>query len=185
MSELLCLEYACTDAEREEAQELHLRKHVGGGSKWRTRVVLLFLLIGMLLGAWFRFREIPEAYRALLIAGVAVGSYVVVILRRKWHKADPVPSKFEISEAGITIIDAGSRFTVQWSAFGEWAESANLFVLMDRPKHTLFIIPKRAFPEEKWLDWFRQIVGTKLGQSGRAWTELPSPSSSKGSDRIP
>src|SRR5258708_689260 len=41
MSEILRLEYECTDAERREAQSLSLRQQLGGGSKWLTMLVLL------------------------------------------------------------------------------------------------------------------------------------------------
>jgi hypothetical protein len=51
MSPILRLEYACTNAEMEQAQTVHLRKQLGRGSKWRTRLVFLVLLVGMLLGA--------------------------------------------------------------------------------------------------------------------------------------
>jgi hypothetical protein len=47
-------EYVCTDAEMKQAQSLHLRKQVGGGSKWRTTIVLLVVLGGMLLSFYLR-----------------------------------------------------------------------------------------------------------------------------------
>ena len=49
MSQTLRLEYACTPAELQPAQSLNLRMQIGGGSKWRTTLLLLLALGGMLL----------------------------------------------------------------------------------------------------------------------------------------
>jgi hypothetical protein len=68
MPKTLHLEYACTKAEMEQAQSLVLRKRLGGGSKWRTYLILFLMLAGALVGGYFRFREIPDVYRVLILA---------------------------------------------------------------------------------------------------------------------
>jgi hypothetical protein len=142
----------------EQGRTLNLRKQIGGGSERRTRLVLLLALAGMLLGAWFRFREIPEAYRALLIGAVVGGSYLFVVYRRKRRKAAALPTtKLEISEEAFSVLGPhSSRVAIPWSAFSECVESHDLFVLVDRPKSSFFVVPKRAFPSESWLTWFRE-----------------------------
>jgi hypothetical protein len=44
MAQTLQLEYACTKAETDQAQSLAMRKQLGGGSKWRTWLVLFLML---------------------------------------------------------------------------------------------------------------------------------------------
>jgi hypothetical protein len=44
---------------------------------------------------------------------------------------------------------------MQWSGFRQCLESPNLFVLVDRSKTVLFMVPKRAFPDEPAQNWFR------------------------------
>jgi hypothetical protein len=53
-----------------------------------------------------------------------------------------------------------------WSAFSECLESQDLFVLVDRPKKVLFVVPRRAFPDESSQTWFRDQIN--FGLSGRS-----------------
>jgi YcxB-like protein len=156
MSQILRLEYACTNAEMEQAQSLVLQKQLGGGSKWRARLVLLVLLVGTLLGFYFRFPEIPATYRALIIVAVLACSVLYVFYKRMFRKTDPAPIKVEISEMNFSILAPASKVTVPWSAFSQCLESPDLFVLLDRPKRTLVVVPKRAFPNESSQTWFRE-----------------------------
>ncbi len=159
MAHTLRLEYTCTDADMEQARALVLRNRLGGGSKWRTYFVLLVVGVGMLLGAWFRFREIPETYRALLLAAVAAGSVLFVFLQQKFRKSTREPTTLEISDADLTFHHADSKGVIPWASFGECLESPNLFVLLDRPKKTMYVVPKRAFPDEHAQSWFRDLAG--------------------------
>src|SRR6516162_5570396 len=102
MAPTLRLEYACTSAEMNQAQTLALRKQLGGGSKWRTRVILWLMLVGMLLGGWIRFREIPEGYRVLLLAGCVAFGVVFMLVQKKRRKTSPLTSQLEISEEQVT-----------------------------------------------------------------------------------
>ncbi len=56
----------------------------------------------------------------------------------------------------LTILEQGSTVTMPWTAFSECLESRDLFVLVDRSKAALLTIPKRVFPSETWLNWFRE-----------------------------
>jgi hypothetical protein len=161
-----------------QGQELSLNKHLGGGSKWRARLILLLVLLGMLLGTWFRFREIPEGYRALILAALIGCSYLFVVFKRKWSKADRRPTKLDIVETGLTILGPSSLVTLPWSAFRECLESADLFVLVDRPMQTLFVIPKRAFPSETWQTWFREQANNGARLPTPIGNEPPSPTPS-------
>ncbi len=68
----------------------------------------------------------------------------------------------EISGNDITVSGPATKVTMPWSAFGECQESPELFVLADRPKRMLLVIPKRAFPNETSQTWFRDAANTHM-----------------------
>jgi len=183
MPPILRLEYACTEAETAEARSLNLRKQFGG-SKWRTNFALCALLVAMLVGAWFRFREIPEGYRALILAAIVGGSVLFVFWKRRIRKTVPQTIKLEISETDFTILGADSRVVLPWSAFSECLESPDLFVLSDRSKRMLIVVPKRAFPSEDWQTWFRQQGTNATRPTTPFCSELPVPPASTSADRV-
>lgn len=156
MSPTLRLEYACTPAEIEQAKSLGVRKQLAGGSKWLTTVVLVASFVGVLLGGWFRFRELPEERRAILLAAIVGGSVLFVFFMRRLRKTLPITTRIEVSETELAILNGDTRLVTPWSAFGDCLESAELFVLQDRPRQMLVVIPKRAFPSESWQTWFRE-----------------------------
>jgi hypothetical protein len=69
MDETLRLEYVCTSAEIEEAQNLVLRERIGGGSQWLTLCLLLVMLAAIL---FFLYERIPPLYRPYVF-GLARG----------------------------------------------------------------------------------------------------------------
>lgn len=177
----LRLEYTCTPAEMDQAQSLFVREQVAGGSKWRTNLVLLVSLAGMLLAAWFRFRQIPEAKRSLLLAAIVAGSVLFVALRKRLRKSASATNQVEISETDFTVLNGDSKVVMPWSAFGDCLESSELFVLTDRPKRTLFVVPKRAFSSEDWQTWFRQLAVNAPSIPAATERREPASSSATGS----
>jgi hypothetical protein len=99
---------------------------------------------------------LPETYRALLIAGAFGLGFLFVYCRKLLRKGGQRPTRLEISESSFTILGPSSKISLQWSAFSECLESDDLFVLLDKPKTTLFVIPKRVFPDEDSRAWFRE-----------------------------
>jgi hypothetical protein len=184
MSQILRLEYACTNAEMDQAQSLVLRKQLGGGSKWRTRLVLILLSVGVLLGGYFRFREIPPTYRVLILATAIAGSVLLVFFQRRLRKTVRDTTKLEISETELAVLGSASRVTMPWSAFSQCLESTDLFVLLDRPKKTLVVIPKRAFPDESSQTWFREQVDSGLSVTPGQIYEPPVMGPSAQTDRV-
>jgi hypothetical protein len=184
MSQILRLEYACTNAEMEQAQSLALRKRLGGGSKWRTYLILFIMLAGALVGGYFHLRAIPGADRVLILAAAVVISVVVVFVQRKFRNTERATTKLEISETDLAVVRPTSKVAMRWSAFCQLLESTDLFVLIDRPKKILLVIPKRAFPDESSQTWFRQQVHTGLTAPPPQFNELPVMGSSAQADRI-
>jgi len=169
--EILRLEYGCARAELEEAQSLSLRKQLGGGSKWRTWLMLLILLVGVLLAFYWQIvRTISPAYRPYVVGGLIVLITGMMVWQRRARKHTPQTTRIEISDAEFVILGPESRVAMPWSAFGDCLESPNLFALVDRPKGFLFVVPKRAFPDESAQDWFRS-----LARSRRTRVDQPTP----------
>jgi hypothetical protein len=172
--ETLHLEFVCTDAEKKKAQSLLLRRQVGGGSKVLTTVVLLLLLAGMLLGFYFRVqREVAPAYRPYVYAVVFGVSLLVWLWRRRSRASAPAETRLEVSEDGLSVHGPGAAVRMPWSAFSSLLESPDLFVLVDRPKTTLLVIPKRAFSSESWQDWFHTVATNRLSLADWSPAEAP------------
>jgi hypothetical protein len=183
----LRLEYACTKKEMEEAQSLNLRKQVGRGSKWLTWLVLLLLAGGLGALLWFRVRhEISGRYQPYFwLAVLAVWLFFVYQQKRSTGRSK-LQNRVEVTPSELKLDLGGTKLTLPWSSFSDCLESPNLFVLVDRPKSFLVVLPKRAFPSESWQTWFRERAGTirneralELGES--AWENIergPNPGAS-------
>jgi hypothetical protein len=184
MPPVLRLEYTCTEAERIQAKNLSIRQQLGGGSKLRTWLVLLLMVMGVLVAAWFQLRAIPEIYRALAIVAFFGCVFLIAAGKQRWRKSVPAPTALEISEAGVTIPGTDSAVRLLWSGFSRCLESDELFVLVDRTKTTLLILPKRAFLDEKSQTWFREQAANIASTAAPALTELPGAPASAPTDRI-
>lgn len=182
----LRLEFLCTEAEMKEARELQLHKQVGGGSKWRTTAVLLLILVGMLLGGYFRLRrEVAPAHQPYAIAGfVVLCTFIYLVRKRLFKRGGPVPMELEVAGAGLTILASGSKVTMPWTSFSECLESPDLFVLVDRPRTAVLTIPKRAFASESWQSWFREQTDNLSRLPERAPMELPIPHAAIPADSV-
>src|ERR1051326_281859 len=166
MTKSLCLEYACTHAEMQEAQELNLRKQIGGGSKWRTRLILLGTLGSLLLLLYYRVRtEVSPAYRQYIYLAVPVFCLGFLIWKRRSRKLSTTTTRIEVNETGLAILGGDSNVRLPWSAVLDCLESPTLFVLVDRPETTLLVIPKRVFPDEERRSWFRVLANNRSSPS--------------------
>lgn len=181
----LALEYACTAAERREAEQLNLHRQLGRGSKWRTYLILLVMLGGMLLALYFHIvRDVSSARRPYVFAALLVLGFAIVFWRRRPRGDRPVPTRLEISENEVAIHSSESKVSTPWSAFSQVLESPNLFVLLDRPKGILWILPKRAFPDETSQSWFRDLSGNRCGRAAAPPTEAPRAAPAASPDKI-
>src|SRR6266480_1125856 len=156
MAQTLRLEYVCTKAETDQAQSLAMRKQLGGGSKWRMWAVLLLMLGGLLLAFYFQvIREMPQPYRYYVIPAILAFSTGFVLWKRKSRGSEPNTTTVEVSSTDFSIVGPDSKVSMPWPAFSDCLESPELFVLVDRAKTMLYVVPKRAFPSESWQAWFR------------------------------
>ena len=126
----------------------------------------------------------PRTLSRLLLATIIGGSVLFVYWKRIFRKTVPRTIQLEISENDFTTLAAGSGVVLPWSAFSECLESPDLFVLLDRPKRSLIVVPKRAFPSESWQAWFRDHATLAPGLMTPERTELPVPVSSTSTDQL-
>jgi membrane protein YdbS with pleckstrin-like domain len=174
------LEYALTAAERSEAKSLIERHRLGGGSKWLAAMVKLLIVVGALLGFWFRIQaEFPKSVQPYVI-GAIVALVVTVpavsrLRRKRIESAETV--KVDLLASGMRFLDDRSQALILWTALSpRQIESDAFFIVSDRTKVLNYIFPKRAFPSAESMDWFRTI---SLGQVE------PAPGGADTTERVP
>jgi uncharacterized membrane protein len=169
VAQKLQLEYTVTAAEMDEAQSLGLRKQIGGGSKWRTWVILLALLTGLLVGFYYQIRhDVPAAYQPYVFAAIFIFAFAFVLWKRRGRGRHTVPNRVEISEEEVRLAVGDVKIAWPWAALSDCVESPALFVLIDRPKAVLMVLPKRVFPSESWQTWFRNLANNRPKPSEQA-----------------
>lgn len=163
MTTKLHLEYSCTPAEMQEAESLSIRKQLGGGSKWRTWLVLSIMMTVALAGLYFAVVvEVPVRFRPYFIAGVVIlFLYFFIRQRVSRRRQAEKKGKLEVTEKDVTIINGDSRVSIAWQGFKDCFESSNVFVLLDQPGTLLIVVPKRIFPDESARDWFRSLANRR------------------------
>ena len=121
-----------------------------------------FIVLGIVV-FYFRIKQEIAPQDRLWFAAAIVVVYSVFLLssrvtRRKTNRL----VRLEISESGVAFSVDGGRTEMEWTAFSECIESPNLFVLVDRPKVILNVVPKRAFRDEAAQNWFRGQASQSL-----------------------
>lgn len=157
----------------EEAQNLFIRKQLGRGSKWLTRVILLLILSTMLVALYFKLGQIFPARELPLIYTVVLAGCVGFVFWKRLNRKRRGVAQIEVSENGLTFLGADSRTDVQWSAFGDLLESPMVFALSNRQKGLVFAFPKRAFPDEASQDWFRALAKARPASDNKVQAETP------------
>lgn len=185
MPQVLRLEYACTAAEKREAEELNIRHRIARGSKWKTNVILGAALVGALFLMYLRVaHDALVARRPYVFGGLVLLILVVIVWRQRPRRNPSGVTNLEISDTELRIHSSGGNVSMPWSCFSKCLESPNLFVLVDRPKVLLLVLPKRVFPDEKWQSWFRHQADNRTGTNEALVAEAPSLTQIAPADRI-
>lgn len=166
MDTTLHLQFTCTPEELDEASRLATEFSGSASAKWRSRFLLLAIYGLMLYGLDLDFRRSFEpSTRIGLLAGVAA-LFVSLpwILRRLKRRGPSSPTRLGMSATGVTIEKDGARISALWSVFERPIETPLLFLLVDRSRETLVVIPKRALPDAQAAVWLR-AVGKEPGGS--------------------
>jgi len=155
----LQLEYTITTADQKAAEALQSHHSMGGGPKWRSQLFLwLFLGVTITL-LYLRFRmEVKPADRGWFVA-VVVGALIFVSWYNRYCRQREIsPTRLTVSERELVLESGGGRVVLPWLGLGKLLEDPALFLLMDRPKRLVYLIPKRAFPDAAAQDWFRDLA---------------------------
>jgi hypothetical protein len=174
---VLRLEYACTPAERKEAESFVLAQTLGRGSKRRANARLLAILIAIIcLFVFLMVMALPKQLSPYMLAAWVGLTAVVIVLRRRARRkleASP-PVAVELSTQGVRIDDksARSQLMMPWDSFRSRFESELVFVFQHRTSGLSFLIPKRTLPSPESIEWLREI---NIGVATRDDAESPLP----------
>ncbi len=148
------LEYICSDAELGEAKSLGLRHELRKGKK-----SLLFLgcLIALMVTAVVLKiqHQVPAHLRPYTYTGAVLITIAVFFFNRDAGKKRLVTT-IDIDDAGLRIQGADTHIAIPWTAVSECQESAHVFGVFLRTERVQFVLPKRAFPNQTAIEWFRQ-----------------------------
>lgn len=162
----LQIEYACTQSEYQAAILLQSSDQSNRPTKRRFFVFRIALMVGFLALVYLRIKDnVPNKYLPWYLVGFGAFIYILVFLIRDKPKGDERTVRLEISKEEIVSSTDMNRVTMFWSSFERLIESAELFVLVDRHRTTLHVIPKRAFPDTEAQDWFRSIATNAINET--------------------
>ncbi len=140
------IRFVCTDDENEAAGRVILRQT-------RRRRWSEWILIAVMLIAFFYLK--PAEDRRAMGVSFSLAGFLYLSWRYWPRRKKDEPQGAEISENGITVTTVSSACHLPYSSFERYLESLELFVLLRPHGGVPVVIPKRAFPNEKWLSWFR------------------------------
>lgn len=151
-------------------------------AKWksvRKGIFLAFCLIGLLLLALTFIAVISDkqkAFRSVLtLLGIPLITFTGLFylvncqmkLRAKKQLGDNPslqgPVEVELNEEGLSWTGTDHRGQSTWSAFVNFLESDNLFVIFYSPQLAR-ILPKRGFASEADVSAMREILASQIGR---------------------
>lgn len=139
-----------------EAKALMRYQQYGGGRKWLANLVVSLALLLMAADVCIRFRKDIAADERISVIALSVVMFVaLLIFKRLTRRKEGGLAQLQLSEQGLVLGDGDSRTEVLWSGFSRILESPNLFVLVNRTKSGVYVLPKRAFPDGRSQEWFR------------------------------
>ena len=159
------LVFRCNAAEWAEAKAVLRQYQLGGGSKLLSWVMFVLLCAAGIAIIWWRTKQlVPAPFQFYLPAATAV-LVVCFLVYDRWKKVLGPLTCVELSARGVRVFNDDSETMIPWSGISRRVESAQLFLLWNRRKSLVCIIPKRALPPEVYdVEWLRQIeVGPRNG----------------------
>lgn len=175
MSQVLHLEYACTDVEYEEAEKLTRPSRLG-----QICWVLLAAAIVIVKDTQDHALNKGPLLWPFFVAALAIWGVLQFIKFKR--PEDHI--KLDISDSDIKLIRTAANVTFPWAGFGRWLESSHLFILFGRRKAIQIIVPKRVFPSESWLSWFREQAKIRITRREPSPIAAPAPELPAGTDPI-
>lgn len=94
MPQVLKLQYACTHAEGEEAEELNVGHRLARGQKWRN----VLIVVGTIVLLYLKMvRDFSPAVRPYVIGTEVIFIIVILVWWRLWRQKPSRPTKLEIT----------------------------------------------------------------------------------------
>jgi hypothetical protein len=155
----LHLDYTCTESDLKEALSLNLHRQYGGGPKWRARLLyysVSAVFVAMLF--WCFKADLTPKERPWFFAVIILIFVALYIFKRMTRQTQDAAVQLEISERELAFTGGDGCTILAWSAFCKCMESPSLFVLLSNSKRLLYVVPKRAFPDEKAQGWFLSLA---------------------------
>jgi len=160
MATNLQLEFIFNRADVKEALSLWKRDKLDPQADWERKCFTALFPIVVLVVVQYYVRKYPVPAVAVLAAILIAGIVLVVLVRKSNRRATPQSIKIEVSETDIVVSNSHSRVVYEWPTFGDRLEFQNLFVFADHKNRPVLVIPKRAFPDQGSLEWFRDRAVT-------------------------
>ena len=160
------LEYRITFNDFLEAHQAHLKSQ---------RFLYLFLwfisisvvvvgVAGLLIGRIWDFCF-------LVISSICINPSFNVLqyycLARTWKSQPSIrePITLEVAKEGLTMSSSSFQSNLKWQIYTHFIETKNLFMVY-QSKQIFNVFPKRAFSNDEQIHEFRELLRTKLGNSG-------------------
>ncbi|MHB8754763.1 MAG: YcxB family protein [Candidatus Acidiferrales bacterium] len=160
--------FTYTPEEYAEAQRAYSR-HMASCARRLFVPVILVIGILFLLGGVYRLFYRSDALWTIF--DFVYGGFVVIYYGplRAWRfKRDFLKAKtlqgektVVLNEESICISGAFGESKINWTAFGKYAETPNLFVLFTPPR-VFYMLPKHAFSQAGQAA-IRQLLAQKIG----------------------
>jgi hypothetical protein len=165
-------QFTYTSEEYAEAQRVYYQRMAPRGRRFFVRALII---VGILLLAVGVFLVVSHGDVVWTIFCLAYGGFVVMYygplgawrFKRDFLRAKTLQGEKTavVGEERVYISGAFGESKTNWTAFGRYAETPNLFVLFIPPR-LFYMLPKRAFSEADQAA-IRQLLEQKIG-SGKA-----------------
>ena len=144
------IDFVCTDAEIKAAVRLIDRTNKG-------RELITSICVMLLLGVYC-YRQSPGD--RVVFLSIFGGISLIYFAWKYWpNRPGSQPGNCRLSDTGIRMTTSTAVCQMPYSTFATCLESSDMFVLLDQRKTTPIPVPKRIFPNEEWLNWFRAMTG--------------------------
>ena len=162
MESKLRVEYACTPAEISEAQNLALTSQIAKGPAWLSKLILGFILIGIILAAYFQALQFSPQHPVYCGIGLALLFAIIFIIQSRSRNKTPPPDIVTFTPAEVTINSHTGQTVFPWSTFSHILETESLLIFKHRSGIMIYVFPKRAFPDSASVDWLRSLANEKI-----------------------
>ncbi len=160
------LEYRITFNDFLEAHQAHLKSQ---------RFLYLFIWIAsisvVVVGVAGLFIGDIWNFCLLVIVGICINPSSNVLQRyclaRIWKSQPSIrePITLEVTKEGLTVSSPSFQSNLKWQIYTHFIETKNLFMVY-QSKQIFNLFPKRAFSSDEYIHEFRELLRTRLGNSG-------------------